>query len=361
MYYDKIDYTVIKKAWNILENHISIPYVIHIVGTNGKGSTGRFIASFLSQENKTVLHYSSPHIMKFNERIWIDGNNSSDIELNKAHKKLQDILNSDIIEKLTYFEYTTLIALLLSHKKDFVVLEAGLGGEFDATNVVKNNLSVIPSIGLDHQEFLGDTIKEIATTKLKSCDESFIFGLNINSEVIEVKNEILKDKKELIVDKNISFKNDLPEYLENNLKLALSVLKYLNFDSKIYKLPKLFGRYQKISSNITIDVGHNPLAAKVIQQELLKEKKKVVLVYNSYKDKDYCSVLKILKPVIKEVQIIDCNDSRMINKNKLQHEINNLSLKSINFDIMNLDVEDYYLVFGSFIVVENFLKGYKNI
>lgn len=310
------------------------------------------------------MHYSSPHILKFNERIWIDGEDCNDIQLDTAHKKLQEILDKDLIKKLTYFEYTTLIALYLSSKTDYIVLEAGLGGEFDATNVVKNDLTIIPSIGLDHQNFLGDTIEDIASTKMRSCDNSFILGLNMSSEVLSVKDEVLQNKNEICINKNIILQEEsekLPLYLQNNLKLALSVLEYLGFKNFNYRLPTLFGRFQKLSKNIIIDVGHNPLAAKVIYTELSKKKKKIILIYNSYKDKDYKEVLKILKPVIKEIQIINCDDDRMVENSVLISISNDLSLNIKKFDIMNLNIDDDYLVFGSFIVVENFLRGYNKL
>ena len=77
------------------------------------------------------------------KRIWINGKDSTDLELDFGHEKLQNILSPELLDKLTYFEYTTLLGLLLSSERDYVVLEAGLGGEFDATNVVKNDLSVL--------------------------------------------------------------------------------------------------------------------------------------------------------------------------------------------------------------------------
>jgi len=92
-----------------------------------------------------------------------------------------------------------------------------------------------------------------------------------------------------------------------------------------------------------------------------KEKKKVILIYNSYKDKDYKKILKILKPIIKEVQILACDDSRIENNSILTQEILNLSLNVKNLDIMRINKDDNYLVFGSFLVVESFLKGYNNL
>jgi len=363
LYYDKIDYDIIKKSWDILSNHITLPFVIHVIGTNGKGSTGRFLSSLLNQQDKKVLHYSSPHILEFNERIWINGSNSSDLELNDAHQKIQELLTLEFLDKLTYFEYTTLMALYLSSGFDYIVLEAGLGGEFDATNVVKNDLSIITTIDLDHQEFLGNTIDEIASTKMRSCDSAFILGNQINKEVLETKKRILSEKKEINLNTYplTQEAKELPVYLQNNLNLALSVMDELGIYFSEYYLPKLFGRFQKIAPNIVVDVGHNPLAASVIVEEFKKEKKKVILIYNSYKDKDYKKILKILKPIIKEVQILECDDSRIENNSILTQEILNLSLNVKNLDIMRINKDDNYLVFGSFLVVESFLKGYNNL
>ena len=360
LYYEKIDYEVIKKAWKQLETHITLPFVIHIVGTNGKGSTGRFLASFLNQLNKKVLHYTSPHIIEFNERIWINGSDSSSDKLDSAHLKLQKLLDNKILEKLTYFEYTTLLALILSDGLDYLVLEAGLGGEFDATNVVKNNLSIFTPIGLDHQEFLGDTIKDIATTKLKSCDSKFIISQQVSDEVYQVKDDVLKDKIEIKLENikhNIS--NNLPKYLEQNLNTALNVIRYLQLSINDLYIPHLFGRFEKIAPNITIDVGHNTLASKAIVEELIKSDKKISLIYNSYKNKDYKNILTMLKPIVKSIMIIPCNDDRIVNQKTLEEIINSLAITVKAYDIMKLDDKEDYLVFGSFIVVEQFLKGYK--
>lgn len=346
-----------------MSQNITLPYVIHIVGTNGKGSTGRFLSSILTQHNQTVLHYSSPHISKFNERIWINGQDVNDNNLNIAHEKLQTILDNDLLEKLTYFEYTTLLGILLSDKLDYLVLEAGLGGEFDATNVVTNDISIITTIGLDHQNFLGDTIELISATKMRSCDNQYILSNQLFHEVYTVKNNILATKQEIQRKeyKLTSEAKNLPLYLQNNLQTALSVLDFLGFANCTYQLPQIPGRFQYFRENIIIDVGHNPLAATAIAQELEKTNKKFSLIYNSYADKNYDEVLKILKPYINEIQIINCDDKRMVEKNKLLETIDHLSIMVNDFNICGLDIKKNYLVFGSFIVVENFLKRYNEI
>ena len=370
LYYDKIDFTIVKSSWDLLSKKITLPFVIHIVGTNGKGSTGRFLAHYLHKKDYKVLHYSSPHIMKFNERIWINGNDVSDENLQDAHKFLQELYSIDLLSKLTYFEYTTLLAFYLSKDFDYLVLEAGLGGEFDATNVVENNLSLITTIGLDHQSFLGNTVSEIAATKMRSVDNKMLIGYQVFDEVIKtaykVKEQILEQRNrniEIIEIKEFekyNINDKFASYLKRNLHLVITCLNELkiDIDLTLFDDVKLFGRCQKLRSNITIDVGHNPLAAHVIVKEF--ENKKITLIYNSYKDKDYEEVLKILKPIIKKIIIIPLEDKRVVEKKSLLKVIEQLNL--LSDDTIKIDENEEYLVFGSFLVVENFLTliGYDD-
>ncbi|RXK13153.1 bifunctional folylpolyglutamate synthase/dihydrofolate synthase [Halarcobacter mediterraneus] len=365
MYYEKIDFSIVEKSWEILSSKIKVPYVIHIVGTNGKGSTGRFLSYYLYKKGFKTLHYSSPHILKFNERIWINGKDSSDEELEFANKKIQEFIPLNLLEKLTYFEYTTLLALVLSSDFDYLVLEAGLGGEFDATNVVENNLSLITTIGLDHQNFLGNTIEEIARTKMRSADNKMLIGYQQSEEVyktaLKVKNEIKEEfHKDISIKKLDDFlkynlSDKFASYLKYNLHLVIACLEELkiHIDEKIFEEVKLFGRCQKIASNITIDVGHNPLAASFLVKEF--ENKKIHLIYNSYKDKDYKKVLEILKPIIKKITLLELEDERIVNKNNLLEICQNLNI--IVDSIKKINPDEYYLVFGSFLVVEKFLKN----
>ncbi len=364
LYYDKIDFTVVKSSWQILSQKIKLPFVIHIVGTNGKGSTGRFLAHYLHKTDYKVLHYSSPHIMKFNERIWINGADVSDENLEIAHRFLQELYEIELLEKLTYFEYTTLLAFYLSKDFDYLVLEAGLGGEFDATNVVENNLSLITTIGLDHQSFLGNTVEKIAATKMRSVDNKMIVGYQVFPEVIktayEVKKQILEQRNryieiiEVIEFDKYPINEKFASYLKRNLHLVIACLNELKIpiNTKLFDDVPLFGRCQKIASNITIDVGHNPLAAEVIKKEF--ENKKITLIYNSYADKDYVEVLNILKPIIKELVIIDLDDKRIVKKEELKKIIEKLNIPIK--EAIKIEENKEYLVFGSFLVVEKFLS-----
>ena len=364
LYYDKIDFTVVKSSWNKLSTKIKLPFVIHIVGTNGKGSTGRFLAHYLYKKDFKVLHYSSPHIVKFNERIWINGNDVKDEELEVAHKFLQDLYDVEILQKLTYFEYTTLLAFYLSKDFDYLVLEAGLGGEFDATNVVENDLSLITTIGLDHQSFLGNSVREIAMTKMRSVDNKMLIGYQLYDDVIktayEVKEQIKNERNrdiEIVQVKEFdkySINDKFANYLKRNLHLVIACLNELkiDIDLKLFDDVPLFGRCQRILPNVTIDVGHNPLAAQMIVKEF--ENRKITLIYNSYGDKDYEGVLKILKPIIKKIIIIELDDKRIVDKNNLLKIINELNI--INEDKITIEQNEEYLVFGSFLVVEKFLS-----
>ena len=363
MYYDKIDFSIIEQSWKILESYITKPFVIHLVGTNGKGSTGRFLAHYLNKIGKKTLHYSSPHIKKFNERIWINGVDISDEQLEISHKKLQEILSIELLEKLTYFEYTTLLALYNSNAMDYLVLEAGLGGEFDATSVIINDLSLITTIDLDHMNFLGNTIKEIALTKMRACKKNMIIGHQIHDEVYAHANFLQKENNLNVFkinDFDINFdksKLNFAAYLLQNLDLCLCTLRYLkiDIDMKIFESLILKGRCEKFSNNVTLDVGHNPLAAKALKDIFRNEK--IILVYNSYADKDYKKVLEILKPIIKEVQIVSINDKRMVEKESLIKVCKNYNIMVGEFK--KIEDENKYLVFGSFLVVERFLELYE--
>ena len=137
---------------------------IHIAGTNGKGSTAKTISEILiSSRYKTGL-YTSPHLIKINERIQINSLPITDKQLKSLDKKYSGISKK---YKLTYFEYITALAFIyfVRNKVDVAVLETGLGGRLDATNIVTPLVSVITSIDFDHTEILGNTLKKIAFEK----------------------------------------------------------------------------------------------------------------------------------------------------------------------------------------------------
>jgi dihydrofolate synthase/folylpolyglutamate synthase len=361
LFYKEIDYDRMPKCWNEIKDNFKLPKkIVHIIGTNGKGTTGRFLAYYLYKMGFNVGHYTSPHIMKFNERIWLNGSDIDNDTLEKTHQKLQKIVSKYYLERLSYFEYTTLLAMKCFEGLDYVILEAGLGGERDATSVFDRYMTLVTPIDIDHQSFLGNTIEEIATTKLNSIKTNAIIGKQIHPEVMQIASHYPSftqfiDEDELNQIQNFIKRNNFASYLSDNLALALAFIKRenLEFNLDYLKEIELKGRLQKIEENLYIDVGHNPLAAKAILNEFKNQK--INLVYNTYEDKDYKEILSILKPIINKLFIIDVKNDRIVDKNEVIKIAKNLGIKTEEFK----KLENYpTLVFGSFSVVEKFLKEY---
>ena len=366
LFYDEIDLERMPKVYKSIRFKLPSPKVIHIVGTNGKGTTGRFLADALLQNTLNVGHYTSPHILSFNERIWLNGANVEDSILEEAHIVLLGLLTTSQADALSYFEYTTLLAMVVYKDCDYVVLEAGLGGEHDATAVFPKELTLVTPIAFDHEAFLGSSLEAIATTKLNAIQKNAILGVQKFDEIVKIakqKNaniyqiDELLDNDDLLKIKEISSALSLPKYLEDNLKLSISALRFLNinYKSENFNNARLFGRLSRLEENIYLDVGHNTLAATSILEALQGDK--YTLVYNSYKDKDYPAILKILKPIIKEVQILQICDERIETKELIHKTLIELKIKYKQFK--KIEKYEKYLVFGSFSVAEEFLKVYN--
>ena len=150
-------------------------------------------------------------------------------------------------------------------------------------------------------------------------------------------------------------KHQLPLYLQENFKTALCALTILGYDCDLetFSPTILQGRCQKILPNVLMDVGHNVMAAKALVESL--GEKKVFLVYNSYKDKDFKTILEVLKPIIEAILVIKIESPRAANQADLYDVAKTLALPIASFEAIQSDKE--YLVFGSFSVVEAFLKG----
>lgn len=369
LYYEKIDYTRMPRVYEKIKSNLVTPKIIHVIGTNGKGTTGRFLANALYSIGFNTGHYTSPHILEFNERIWLNGLNISDAELESAYEELQKALTKEDADSLSYFEYTTLLAAVIFKKCEYVVMEAGLGGEHDATSVFEKSLTLVTPIGYDHEAFLGANIEQIAATKLNAVQNNAIIATQNYDEVYSVANKISEERALNIYRVNqhittadrekideISEILSLAPYLKDNLTLSVAALNFLNlkYEIKDFKYKPLFGRVTKISDNITIDVGHNVLAAQGIVKAL--EGNKYVVVYNSYKDKNYKEILLILKPIILHVEIIAINDQRAESLENIKNTLKNLKIEYTIFKEIKSELN--YLVFGSFSVVERFLREY---
>jgi dihydrofolate synthase/folylpolyglutamate synthase len=324
------------------------------------------IAHLAYKSGLSVGHFSSPHILKFNERIWINGADSTDDRLEEAHQRLFVILGEQISNELTYFEYTTLLAFVVFEQCDLMVLEAGLGGEFDATNVCDKVLSVITPIGIDHQAFLGETIEEIAGTKIRSIQKQMLLAPQVYDEVMQVAQKIAKEKGAALFStegfvpsdrrelEQIAKEKFWGEYIVDNAIVALKALEILDilYDISDLKSLELFGRFYPLRENIRIDVGHNLLAAQAIVKAM---KPDTVLIYNSLDDKDYEMILQTLKPKVKYVQIIPIHSQRATTLSEIEHALRKVGIEYEYFN-GDIDKDEHYLVFGSFYVVEEFLN-----
>ncbi|WRA03183.1 bifunctional folylpolyglutamate synthase/dihydrofolate synthase [Helicobacter pylori] len=342
--------------------------VIHVVGTNGKGSTGRFLTLLLADQNFKVLHFTSPHVFEFRERFFLNGSVVEESVLENAHQQLQSHAFSNAC---SYFEYATLLAVMLAKDCDYLVLEAGLGGEFDSTNALEKTLSVFTPIDYDHKEFLGDSLESIATTKLKAMGSLSIIApqqelvlnaaqkiaKNKHAQLIVVQNEISKGVKDYIE------RYHLARFLAMNLEVALKAFETLlpcNKQEVLKNLKplNLIGRCELLSPNILIDVGHNPHSAKALKEEIKRVfNTPIVLIYNCYQDKDAFLVLEILKPVVKKVLILELHNERIIQLEKLKGILETLGLEHALFE--DVEENENYLVYGSFLVANAFYKRYQ--
>ena len=191
----------IKKALKILGNpEKKIPFPIHIVGTNGKGSTISFLEAILKEASFKSHVYTSPNLIYLNERIKLAGNEISNEKLEEILNKTRELLAQENFEKeVSFFEGFTAASFLAfsEEKADFSLIEAGLGGRFDATNVMDSKLCILTSISFDHTEYLGETVKEIAEEKLavERKDVPFVVSFQPYKEVYDyAKNCIIYGK-----------------------------------------------------------------------------------------------------------------------------------------------------------------------
>jgi len=240
--------------------------------------------------------------------------------------------------------------------------------ERDATAVFAKHLTLVTPIDIDHEAFLGKDISSIALTKLNAIEnvaiiakQKYISIEKICKKLIQEKNiqiiplNTLLNSQDTIKISSISKENLLSTYLEDNLSLAIAALNYLSISYEVhnFKNSRLFGRLSQFRDNILVDVGHNVLAARSIYESL--NGSKYTLVYNSYKDKNYKEILNILKPILNDIEIIEIEGERVE-----ELEILKSVIKEMNFDFKlfsQLQEDKNYLVFGSFSVVEAFLKG----
>lgn len=379
-----------------LDNHFNTPHknfkTIHVGGTNGKGSVSHMIASILQEAGYKVGLYTSPHLKDFRERIKINGEMISEDDVvdfvNDNYEMIKNISPS-------FFELTVSMAFSYFAKKevDFAVVEVGLGGRLDSTNVVMPEISVITNVGIDHVSILGDNIKTIAVEKAGIIKENkpVVIGkhniesdevfnskaADLNSEIyysqdfyliemMEISNNyrrvISKDKDGNVTELFIPL---LGLYQQNNLSLVLKVADVLiekgyslnkNIIAKgvenVVKNTNLFGRWQIISESpkIIVDTGHNEDAILNIVNQLNEESyKSLHIIFGMADDKEIDNVLSLL-PKEAIYHFVNADSSRSI----LASELRNRALK---FDLYG---ESYPSVNSALNYVKN-IAGLKDL
>jgi len=291
---------------------------IHIAGTNGKGSTSSMIAAILTAAGYKVGLYTSPHLVTFNERIRINGKMISTKEVTRYTERLR----SQIIKhKATFFETTTAIAFkyFADQKVDIAVIETGLGGRLDSTNVLVPMVSIITSIGKDHTELLGKTISSIAKEKagiIKRNVPVVIGNVHSTAKVVIVKTAKQKGSV-LIQSSKLTIPTDIKLELNGihqqaNAKAAIAAINVVSRHLLIgnraiqeglehtAQLSGLRARFElrKGRQDVLFDVAHNPDGIKTLVTELSKlPYKRFVIVFGVMKDKDVRSILQQFKRI----------------------------------------------------------------
>lgn len=282
---------------------------IHIAGTNGKGSTAHMIASVLQQAGYRVGLYTSPHLRDFRERIKING---AFIEKHYIVKFIQNNLNYFDLTSLSFFEMTVGLAFsyFFDKKVDYAVIEVGMGGRLDGTNLILPELSIITNIGFDHTQFLGNTLPEIANEKagIIKPRTPIVIG-----ETHEKTKEVFMEKAKMLnsqiifadQQKFVGFSSDLKgSYQKKNIQTASIALLRLKIDPKIINLglmkvisnTGIQGRWQILALNpLTIaDVAHNQEGLDyVIPQIKSQSYNKLHLVLGFVKDKEAEKLIKL--------------------------------------------------------------------
>ena len=375
-----------KKLTNILalSKHLDFPEKkfksIHIGGTNGKGSTSHMLASILQESGYKVGLYTSPHLKDFRERIKVNG---TCIRKNCVINFIKR--NKPFLEKqgLSFFEMTVGMAFEHFAKKevDIAIIEVGLGGRLDSTNIILPEISVITNIGLDHTQFLGETLAEIAFEKagIIKPNTPVVIG-ELQTETLAVfKKKASKENAELVLAKNFKgeiLHSDLKgKYQVHNIRTALqtiAILKEKDFSISnlnitngllnVVKNTGLQGRWQILSEKpkIILDTAHNKEGLTYTMQQLSEEKyNKLHIVLGVVDDKNLNNIFPLF-PTKPTYYFCQANVPRALDKEILAKKANHFNLLGNTYSsvqtalqnaIENASIDDVIYVGGSTFVV----------
>ncbi len=355
--------------------------IIHVAGSNGKGSVCAMLSSVLKEANYKVGTFISPHLIEYNERFLINGKCISDTDFVRLTEKVKKV-SEDTGYNLTFFEILTCIAFLYFYEQecDVVVLEVGLGGRLDATNVINNSvLSIITNIGLEHTEILGDTLEKIALEKagiIKENGDVLVYGPEC---VIPVYKAVCKEKSARLYKCNFSLVNSDIElglngkYQHYNASIVVDAIEILNnkgfnIDDNALKqgLKKAewMARMYTLSTKplFMIDGAHNVQCVKALTNSL---DGKYTFVIGILKDKDYKEMINLMLPYAFEFVCIKPNSIRAIEPNILKEYIDEKGIKCCVFDDVYSGIEyasdKDTVVCGSLYLSGEVLTAYKKL
>ena len=300
----------IKAVLSLLNNPQNSFKSIHVAGTNGKGSTCKMINDILIENfkdtNVKIGLFTSPHLFSYTERIKINNQDIPDYIFDRLINDINEFSQKHNIE-LTEFELLTVVAFYYFYIKrvDYAVIEVGLGGKYDATNVIEPVVSVITTIDFDHTERLGDTIAKIAMQKagiIKNNSKVVISNDNLGFEVI--KKVAQNNNTELIEAMPTEYDLGLlGDFQKKNFSLAYSAIKNIGLNisedtikTAIKNVKWKFRMDYNKEKNLLVDSAHNPSGIKVLRDFLDKEYKdeKKIFIFGCLKNKDYKQMLGML-------------------------------------------------------------------
>lgn len=363
---------------------------IHVAGTNGKGTTSALIQKMLISSGRKVGLYTSPHLIRFNERIRVNGKMISDDDVIEFFKRVQSAI--DLI-KSTFFEVTTAMAFeyFKKQKVDVAVIETGLGGRLDSTNIINPKLSVITPVSLDHQSILGEKIEDIAYEKAgiikkfipvivgkqkKEVDKIIIKkAKQQKSKIHKINYKLLTKVKPSAT--GTSFCYDQREYSipligKHQVENAILALESVRVFDKTIELDYCRqgmetiiwpGRIQKLKKNIYFDVSHNFSGIRVTVDTLKKvyPNKKLAALMCLKKDKNMEDISTLVTSRFEKIYVFNNSNELLMSGNKLYESLSGKGVESIELgsiknciDNLKGDVKDGYigLIFGSHYIAE---------
>ncbi len=372
---------------------------IHIAGTNGKGATAEFCSSILQNKGYKVGRFVSPYILRFNERIVVNHNEISDDQLLRLTNYIYPIVtkyNETHDDIIPFFEVVCALGFLYFKEQncDICVIEVGLGGKLDATNIIDSKVCIIPSIGYDHMKTLGATLEEISSHKLGIVKNGAHLITGVDKDLHEYFNNYINsengtityiDKDNLHIKTSLNgtkftykginyFTNLIGEFEALNASLAIEACKYIDptiNDTLINNtINNIFwpGRMELISNDpvVLLDGGHNISAVNVVVDSIKKLNldKKITVLYTSLHDKDSTSILKKLEEISDNFVITEIDDARKEEASVLYDKLetkNKIIIKNefeaYDYIKQNLKNDEMLLIIGSLHFVSS-LRSY---